>query len=152
MPPAPARSGITSAPRSCIASTVRAADRGIRRRNAGGGTLGYLAAHDVLWLFLATPFYGLAIGVGTTAAYTAAAGVIPANVRGAGFGLLTTASLVGLAVSPIVCGLLAGTSIRAVFALDVVSLGALAVAVHKLGGDSERNSTTPSEEPVPENL
>jgi DHA1 family multidrug resistance protein-like MFS transporter len=119
---------------------------------AAAGTLGYLVAHDILWLFLATPFYGLAIGVGTTAAYTAAAGVIPANVRGTGFGLLTTASLVGLAVSPIVCGLLAGTSIRAVFALDVVSLGALAVAVHRLGGTGERNPSTPSEEPVPENL
>ena len=75
------------------------------------------------WLFLATPLFGLAIGVGTTAAYTAAAAVIPANVRGTGFGLLTTASLVGLAVSPIVCGLLGATSIRAVFALDVVALG-----------------------------
>jgi MFS transporter, DHA1 family, multidrug resistance protein len=118
---------------------------------AAAGTLGYLVAHDVLWLFLATPFYGLAIGVGTTAAYTAAAAVIPANVRGTGFGLLTTASLVGLAVSPIVCGLLAGTSIRAVFALDVVCLGALAVAVHRLGGTGERNASTPSEEPVLEN-
>ena len=56
-------------------------------------------------------------------------------MRGTGFGLLTTASLVGLAVSPVVCGLLAATSIRAVFALDVVCLAALAVAVHRLGGD-----------------
>ena len=31
---------------------------------AAAGTLGYLVAHDVLWLFLATPFFGLAIGVG----------------------------------------------------------------------------------------
>ena len=42
--------------------------------------------------------------------------MIPASARGAGFGLLTTASLVGLAVSPIVSGLLGATSIRAVFA------------------------------------
>ena len=33
-------------------------------------------------------------------AYTAAGGVIPATARGAGFGLLTTASLVGLALEP----------------------------------------------------
>ena len=78
---------------------------------------------------LATPIFGIAIGVGMTAAYTAAATVIPAGARGAGFGLLTTASLVGLAVSPIVSGLLGATSIRAVFALDVVALGALAVVV-----------------------
>ena len=76
--------------------------------------------------------------------------MIPANVRGAGFGLLTTASLVGLAVSPIVSGLLGGTSIRAVFALDVVFLAGLAIAVHRLGGDSDR-APTPVDEPVPEN-
>jgi MFS family permease len=114
--------------------------------------LGYIVARDVRWLFLATPLFGLAIGVGTTAAYTAAAAVIPANVRGTGFGLLTTASLVGLAVSPVVCGLLAATSIRAVFALDVVTLGALALAAHRLGGDGTRSAKTPADEPVAENL
>jgi DHA1 family multidrug resistance protein-like MFS transporter len=119
---------------------------------AAMGTLAYLAAGDVNWLFLATPVFGLAIGIGTTAAYAAAAAVIPANVRGTGFGLLTTASLIGLAVSPIVCGLLAATSIRAVWALDAVALGILAIAVYRLGGDGERAPRTPSEEPVPENL
>ena len=78
--------------------------------------------------------------------------MIPANVRGTGFGLLTTASLVGLAVSPVVSGLLAATSIRAVFALDVVALIALAIAVHRLGSDGDKAPGTPSEEPVPENL
>jgi MFS transporter, DHA1 family, multidrug resistance protein len=118
---------------------------------AAAAAIGYLAARDARWLFLATPIFGLAIGVGTTAAYTAAAAVIPANVRGTGFGLLTTASLIGLAVSPAVSGLLAATSIRAVFALDVVALIALAIAVHRLGGTGDRTSSTPSEEPVPEN-
>jgi hypothetical protein len=66
--------------------------------------------------------------------------------------LLTTASLVGLAVSPIVCGLLAASSRRAVFALDVVFLAALAIVVHRLGGDGERGPKTPSDEPVPENV
>jgi MFS family permease len=112
----------------------------------------YVGAQGTPWLFVATPLFGLAIGVGTTAAYTAAAAVIPANVRGTGFGLLTTSSLVGLAVSPIVCGLLAASSRRAVFALDVVFLVALAIAVRRLGGDSERAPKTPSDEPVPENL
>ena len=116
------------------------------------GALGYLAARDARWLFLATPLFGLAMGVGTTAAYTAAAAVIPANVRGAGFGLLTTASLIGLAVSPVVSGLLAATSIRAVFALDVAALIALAIAVHRLGSDNDKAPRTPSDEPVSENL
>ena len=83
-------------------------------------------------LFLATPLFGVAIGVATTAAYTAASSVMPANARGTGFGLLTTASLVGLAVSPIVSGLLAATSIRAVFLLDAVGLIGLAVIVSRL--------------------
>ena len=119
---------------------------------AAAGAALYVAARGTPWLFAATPIFGLAIGVGTTAAYTAAAAVIPANVRGTGFGLLTTASLVGLAVSPIVCGLLAASSRRAVFGLDVVFLAALGIAVHRLGGDSERGARTPREEPVPENL
>ena len=113
--------------------------------------LGYLVAGSVFWLFAATPLFGLAIGVATTAAYTAAAAVIPANVRGTGFGLLTTASLVGLAVSPIVAGFLAVTSIRAVFVLDVIALAALAVSVHRYGG-SGTDPTAAREEPVPENM
>jgi DHA1 family multidrug resistance protein-like MFS transporter len=133
----------------------------LRRRTApqlisGAGTaaaavaLVYVAAHDLRWLFLATPLFGLAIGLGTTAAYTAAAGVIPANVRGTGFGLLTTASLIGLAVSPIVCGLLAAASIRAVWALDLIGLLALAAAVHRFGGAD--GARTPPPEPVPERV
>ena len=108
------------------------------------GTAGYLGAPRLAWLFIATPVFGLAIGFGTTAAYTAAAAVIPPNVRGLGFGLMTMASLIGMAASPIVSGLLASASLRAVFALDAVTLGALAVAVHHLGkGESPK---TPSPE------
>jgi MFS family permease len=116
----------------------------------------YVIVGHVWWLFLATPIFGVAIGSGMTAAYTSAASVIPPPVRGAGFGLLTTASLVGLAVSPIVSGLLGATSIRAVFGLDVVTLGALAVVVIRVTGsgaepdDSTRDRETEvaSEEPV----
>jgi len=65
---------------------------------------------------------------------------------------LTTASLIGLAVSPVVCGFLAGTSIRAVFGLDVLGLAGLAVAVHRLGGGPEKTTKLLAEEPIPENL
>jgi MFS transporter, DHA1 family, multidrug resistance protein len=117
---------------------------------AAAGCVGYVAAPRMPWLFAATPVFGLAVGFGTTAAYTAAAAVIPPNVRGLGFGLMTTANLIGMALSPVVCGLLASASIRAVFALDAVGLVALALAVHHLGkGDSVK---TPSDEPVPESL
>jgi hypothetical protein len=57
---------------------------------------------------------------------------MPTTGRGAGFGLLTTASLAGLALSPIVNGILGATSIRAVFLLDTVGLMTLAVLVSRL--------------------
>jgi DHA1 family multidrug resistance protein-like MFS transporter len=109
-----------------------------RRVIAGSAAIGaagaavYVLAGNPWLLLLATPVFGLAIGVATTASYTAASSVMPASARGAGFGLLTTASLTGLALSPIVSGILAATSIRAVFLLDTVGLVALAVAVSRL--------------------
>lgn len=96
---------------------------------SGAGATVYAIAHAVWWLYLATPVFGLAIGAGMTASYTAAAEVIPPNARGVGFGLLTTASLVGLAVSPVVAGFLGAWSIRSVFALDAAALAALAFGV-----------------------
>jgi hypothetical protein len=57
---------------------------------------------------------------------------MPASARGVGFGLLTTASLTGLALSPIISGLLGATSIRAVFLLDLFGLIALAIGVSRL--------------------
>lgn len=112
---------------------------------AGAGAAGALLmamAPTTGAMLAATPVLGLALGVATTTAYTAASGVIPANVRGAGFGLLTTASLVGLALSPIVCGLIAATSIRAVFVLDVVIMVTIAVAVFRHMATSAAIATT----------
>jgi DHA1 family multidrug resistance protein-like MFS transporter len=109
----------------------------------------YMFAGGVGLLFLATPIFGIAIGVATTAAYTAASSVMPASARGAGFGLLTTASLAGLALSPIVSGMLAATSIRAVFLLDAVGLLGLAVIVSRLMlGPSPKETTAPATEEI----
>ncbi|PYR90883.1 MAG: hypothetical protein DMF84_19010 [Acidobacteria bacterium] len=110
---------------------------------AAAGAAWIVVARDARWLFVGAPVFGVAIGAGMTAAYTAAGSVIPASARGAGFGLLTTSSLIGLALSPIVSGFLGATSIRAVFALDVVALGALAVVVHHVGGDERPRPSTP---------
>jgi DHA1 family multidrug resistance protein-like MFS transporter len=109
--------------RSAIATTCAVASIGVA---------GFLLTSSAWWLALPTAVFGVGIGAATTAAYTAATAVIPAGARGAGFGLLTTASLVGLAVSPIVSGLLGATSIRTVFAADAVILGALAIVVKRL--------------------
>lgn len=98
---------------------------------AAAGTMMYAVAGGLGVLFLGTPLFGVAIGVATTATYTAAGGVIPAHSRGAGFGLLTTASLVGLALSPIASGLLGTVDIRAVFLLDTLALVAVALVVRK---------------------
>jgi MFS family permease len=92
----------------------------------------YVTAPGTAWLFAATPLFGLGLGAASTSAYTAATAVMPPGARGAGFGLLTTASLVGVAISPIVAGLLAATSIRTVFVLDVVALGVMAAVVSRL--------------------
>jgi len=113
----------------------RASARHVIAGSAGIGAAGaflYVLARGPWLLVLGTPVFGVAIGVATTAAYTAASGVMPAAGRGAGFGLLTTASLAGLALSPIVNGILGATSIRAVFVLDTVCLITLAVLVSRL--------------------
>jgi MFS family permease len=96
------------------------------------GALAYVLAGGTGLLFAGTPVFGLAIGVATTAAYTAAGTVIPPSARGSGFGLLTTASLAGLAISPIVSGMLGAASIRGVFLLDAAALLAMAVGVTRL--------------------
>jgi DHA1 family multidrug resistance protein-like MFS transporter len=92
----------------------------------------YALAPDSTWVFAVTPLFGAAMGVATTGAYTAAGGVIPAPARGASFGLLSTASLTGLALSPVISGFLAATSIRAVFLLDAAALLFVGVGVSRL--------------------
>ena len=73
--------------------------------------------------------FGLAIGTAMTATYTAAGSVLPAEGRATGFGFMTSASLTGLAVSPIVTGFLGATTIRGVWALDALALVAIALIV-----------------------
>jgi len=102
---------------------------------AGGCTL--LTASGRVWVMcLAAMLLGLGIGAAMTASYTAAGSVIPARAHGAGFGVLTSASLVGMASSPFIAGLLGGTSIRAVFLLNLAVTIAMAVAVEKTMTDA----------------
>lgn len=120
---------------------------------AAVGTGMYIWVHHVSWLFLATPLFGIAIGAGMTAAYTAAAQVMPLEARGVGFGLLTTASLIGMAVSPVVCGFLGATSIRVVFVFDVATLIAMAAIVYRFATDGRpRSGVALAEEPIAENV
>jgi DHA1 family multidrug resistance protein-like MFS transporter len=97
---------------------------------AGGGSI-LVAANQVWLLCAAAVFLGLGIGAAMTATYTAAGSVIPARAHGTGFGVLTSASLIGMASSPFIAGLLGGTSIRAVFLLNVAVMAVVAVMVHR---------------------
>jgi MFS family permease len=84
-------------------------------------TLGIVAASMVA--------VGLAIGVATTSIYSVAGALLPADAHATGFGIMTTASLIGLAVSPVVAGFIGGSGLRYVFVADVVLLIVLAVLV-----------------------
>jgi MFS family permease len=71
----------------------------------------------------------LGIGIAMTAAYSVAGSLLPADAHVTGFGIMTTASLIGLAFSPVLAGLVGASGLRIVFVVDVLLLIALAVAV-----------------------
>ena len=98
-------------------------------------------------LFVASALFGASIGTATTAAYTRAGRVIPTQVRASGFGVVTSASLVGLALSPVASGALAGWSLPAVFVADVVILAIIAWAVARWMGSGGGEASAP-ERPV----
>lgn len=83
-----------------------------------------------LWMVgVAMAAVGLAIGVATTTIYSVAGALLPADAHATGFGVMTTASLIGLAVSPVVAGFIGGSGLRIVFVADVALLVVLAVVV-----------------------
>jgi MFS transporter, DHA1 family, multidrug resistance protein len=99
---------------------------------AAAASLAYAAAGSVWLLFLVTPLFGAAVGIAMTCAYATAGSVIPAGAGGAGFGVLTTASLLGLALSPLASGLVASISIRAVFLISAIAMTVVAVLVRRV--------------------
>ena len=89
-----------------------------------------IVAVPALWtLTLALIVASLGIGVAMTAAYTLAGALLPADAHVTGFGLLTTASLVGLAFSPVLAGIVGNSGLSVVFVVDVVLMVALGIAV-----------------------
>jgi MFS family permease len=75
---------------------------------------------------------GLCIGTSMTTAFAAGGAVIPEEVHATAFGFLTFASLSGVAISPVLSGLVAAHSIRAVFISAVVVLLMLALIVRRV--------------------
>jgi DHA1 family multidrug resistance protein-like MFS transporter len=98
---------------------------------AAAASVGFVAVSNLVLLAVFLAAFGIGIGAGMTAAYTAAGFVVPEGSHGTAFGLLTGASLTGMAVTPIFTGFLAVVSIRAVFAVDVITLAILAVIVRR---------------------
>ena len=86
-------------------------------------------APSVWVLGMAIVIAGTALGSSTTAIYSVAGGLLPADAHSTGFGIMTTASLLGLAVSPVAAGLIGSAGLRIVFVADVFLLLVLAVLV-----------------------
>jgi MFS transporter, DHA1 family, multidrug resistance protein len=99
-------------------------------------------------LIAAMAIFGITVGIGMTAAYATAGGIIPHNARATGFGFLTSASLSGLALSPMASGFIAARSIRLVFAIDAVLLALVAAIVVRAMSSSFRvdSARPPAEE------
>jgi DHA1 family multidrug resistance protein-like MFS transporter len=118
------------------ATTLR---RGTTRATIAGsvlvaaGSLASFGLAESVWLMAVTiAAFGAALGTAMTATFTAAGSVVPREAHGVGFGFLSSASLVGSAVSPVLSGLLAGRSIRVVFLSGAVLLALLVLAVRRL--------------------
>ena len=91
------------------------------------------AVSTAMWLLAASmTVVGLCIGTSITMAFTAGGVVIPRDVHATAFGLLTSASLAGVALSPMLSGLLGARSIRAVFVAGAVTPVILAVVVRRV--------------------
>ena len=118
----------------CGRLLARYAARSVITAGAAAAAIGagLLGATGNLWLMnAAAAVFGIGIGAAMTASYSAAGRVIPPGAHGTGFGVLTSASLTGMAISPFIAGLLAGTSIRAVFAVNLAIMGACALVVSR---------------------
>ena len=84
------------------------------------------AGAPLMVLIGSSVLFGAGLGIATTAIYTGATSALPAAARGAGFSYLTRAYLVGLAVSPVLAGLVGALSMRAVFIADAIALVSIA--------------------------
>lgn len=139
----PVQAGVLFTTAAGAAAAGNQASRWLLRRYATGAlvpAMAALAAGCALvfsvgpqWSSLigAAVGFGFAIGVATTVIYTAATEAVPGEARGAAFGYLTSAYLVGLAASPVLAGLIGSLSMRTVFVADAAGLGLVAWAVRR---------------------
>ena len=92
--------------------------------------LGTIVVAPNVWIVgAAMVISGTAMGSSTTVIYSVAGGLLPGDAHATGFGIMTTASLLGLAVSPVVAGLIGSAGLRIVFVADVCLLVIVAILV-----------------------
>jgi len=96
-------------------------------------TLAAFALAQGVWVMsLTIGAFGAAIGTALTTAFTAAGSVVPREAHGVGFGFLSSASLIGSAISPVLSGLVASRSIKVVFLSGAALLLMIVVMVGRL--------------------
>jgi MFS family permease len=88
-----------------------------------------VAVPSMLTLTIALIVASIGIGIAMTAAYSVAGSLLPADAHVTGFGIMTTASVVGLAFSPVLAGVVGNSGLLVVFAVDVGLLLVLAAVV-----------------------
>jgi MFS transporter, DHA1 family, multidrug resistance protein len=100
---------------------------------------GLFAVSGNLWVMcVASVLLGIGIGAAMTASFSAAGAVIPPGAHGAGFGVLTSASLVGMASSPFIAGFVGGASLRIVFFVDMAMMALIAPLVWRRMRDADK--------------
>jgi len=115
----------------------------------GAAALALFTVSTAAWILaVSLAVVGLCIGTSITTAYAAGNAVIPPEVHATAFGFLTGAALIGIALSPVLSGLVAARSIRAVFVVAIVALIILAIVVRKVM--VERNPPVESAPPMEE--
>jgi DHA1 family multidrug resistance protein-like MFS transporter len=102
-----------------------------------------------LWLFgVAIVVLGAAIGTATTTVYAVAGSLLPSDAHATGFGLMTTANLMGLAVSPVIAGVIGGSGLKIVFVADVFLLLMLgALVAQRMAARTNADGTRQKAEP-----
>jgi MFS family permease len=112
---------------------------------AAAAALSLFALATAVWLMTgAIALFGAAVGTAMTATFTAAGSVVPRHAHGVGFGFLSSASLTGSAVSPVLSGLVADQSIKVVFLSGAALLLLLVLLVRRLMPERHPTVESPS--------
>jgi len=115
---------------------------------AAAGMAAIVVAPSLWMVGAAMVVVGAAIGTATTTVWAVAGSLLPGDAHATGFGLMTTANLIGLAFSPFIAGFIGGSGLRIVFVADVILLLILAgLVARKLRSDALRRAP---DAPVPE--